>query len=156
MKAREIMVQPVVTIRRDANLEEAAGLLLQNRIGSLVVVDEVGGLCGIVTESDFAARERRVPFSTILMPQVFKEWIPFRGIERIYHLARTTPVGAIMRVDPAFVSEDTPVDEVVRQMLRLEIKHVPVVRDGRPVGMISRHDLLRMLVEPTPTADAGG
>jgi len=40
-------------------------------------------------------------------------------------------------------TEDTPLQEVANQMLRYDIDHVPVVRDGVPVGMVSRHDFLR-------------
>ncbi|WP_406694607.1 CBS domain-containing protein [Singulisphaera sp. Ch08] len=146
MKALEIMVQPVVTIRRDTSLEEAARIMLNNRFGCLPVVDDSGRLCGIVTESDFAAKERGIPFSTLFLPQVLNEWIPLQGIERIYQAARTTPVSTIMGTDPASVSEETSVEEVVKQMLYRDINHVPVIRDGIPVGIISRHDLLRIMI----------
>ena len=42
-------------------------------------------------------------------------------------------------------AEDTPVEEVVRQMLRCDIDHIPVVRDGVPIGIVARHDFLRMI-----------
>ena len=141
MQAREIMVQPVVTVRRGTNLEEAARLLLDHRFGCLPVVDETGRLSGIVTESDFAAKERGVPFSTLLLPQVLNQWMPPRGVERIYEAARTTAVDEIMSTEPATAAEETPVEDVIRLMLRDDINHVPVIRDGTPVGIITRHDL---------------
>ena len=146
MKAREIMVQPVVTVRRGTSLEEAARLLLDHRFGCLPVVDEAGRLSGIVTESDFAAKDGGVPFSTLLLPQVFNQWMPPQGVERIYEAARTTAVEEIMSAEPATAAEETPVEDVIRLMLRDDINHVPVIRDGTPVGMITRHDLLRMMV----------
>jgi CBS domain-containing protein len=146
MKAREIMVQPVVTVHRDTSLAEAARVLLDHRFGCLPVVDESGQLCGILTESDFAAKQGGVPFSTLFLPQVFHEWIPPEGIERIYQAARTTRADEIMTENPAAVSEETLVEEVIKLMLRRDINHVPVIRDGIPIGIISRHDLLRMMV----------
>ena len=146
MKVREIMVQSVKTVRRDTSLAEAARLLLDHRYGCLPVVDDAGRLCGIVTESNFAARERGVPFSTLFLPQVFNEWMPPEGIERLYQAARTTRADDIMSTDPATVSEETSVEEVIEQMRYRDINHVPVIRDGIPVGIISRHDLLQMMV----------
>lgn len=149
MKAREIMVQPVVTVRRETSLAEAARLLLDHRFGCLPVVDDAGRLCGIITEAEFAAKERGIPFSTLLLPQVFNEWMPPQGIERIYQAARTTAVGDIMSTEPVSVSEEASIEVVVKQMLYRDINHVPVIRDGIPVGIISRHDLLRIMIADT-------
>ena len=141
-----IKLGPLKTVRRDTSLAEAARLLLDHRYGCLPVVGDAGRLCGIVTESNFAARERGVPFSTLFLPQVFNEWMPPEGIERLYQAARTTRADDIMSTDPATVSEETSVEEVIEQMRYRDINHVPVIRDGIPVGIISRHELLQMMV----------
>lgn len=141
-----IKLGPLKTVRRDTSLAEAAHLLLDHRYGCLPVVGDAGRLCGIVTESNFAARERGVPFSTLFLPQVFNEWMPPEGIERLYQAARTTRADDIMSTDPATVSEETSVEEVIEQMRYRDINHVPVIRDGIPVGIISRHELLQMMV----------
>lgn len=146
MKATEIMVQPVLTVGRGTSLAEIARLMLDHEFGCAPVVDEDGRLCGIVTESDFAAKERGVPFSTLRLPEVFNRWMPSREIERLYEAARTITAGEIMSTDLVVAAEDTPVDDVVRQMLDRDVNHVPVTRDGVPVGIISRHDLLRMMI----------
>jgi CBS domain-containing protein len=155
MNAGELMVQPVVTVRRDTSLAEAARLLLGHRIGCLPVVDDSGLLCGIITESDFAAKERGVPFSILRLPQVLNEWMPPEGVERVYRAAATTTVGDVMSSHTFSVLEDAPIEQAMRLMLDHDIGHVPVVRDGTPVGLISRHDLLRMMVvaqdDPQPT-----
>ena len=123
--------------------------MLDHRFGCLPVVDDAGRLCGVVTESDFAAKKRGVPFSTLFLPQLFNDWMPPEGIERVYQAARTTRTDDIMSTDLATVSEDASVEEVIEQMLYRDINHVPVVRDGIPVGIVSRHDLLRMMVAGT-------
>ena len=43
-------------------------------------------------------------------------------------------------------AEDTPAEEVASQMLHYDIEHLPVLRDGVPVGLVSCHDFLRMIV----------
>jgi CBS domain-containing protein len=149
MKVREIMVQPVVTVREDATLEETARLLLERRIGGVPVVNAQGGLCGILTESDFAAKERGFPFATFRWPQVLGQWLPREGVERIYQAARTRTVREVMTPEPVTVKEDDPVEEVVKRMLARQIHRIPVVRGAVPVGIVTRHDLLRLMLPHT-------
>ena len=97
MIVRELMAQPVVVVREDATLEEVARTLLERRIGCVPVVNGRGELAGIVTESDFAAKERGFPFSPFSMyrhPQVLGRWLPREGVERIYREARTMTASA--------------------------------------------------------------
>lgn len=146
MKVHEIMTQPVVTVARDTTLAEVAQVLIERRIGSVLVVDDQGRLCGIITDSDFAAKERGVPFSLLRLPQVFGQWMPPRGIERAYEAARTLTAREIFSPEVITATEDEPVEMVVQRMLHHDIHHIPVVRDEVPVGMVARHDLLKMIV----------
>jgi CBS domain-containing protein len=61
-----------------------------------------------------------------------------------------------MSTDPVVASEETPVEEVVHQMLYRDINHVPVTRNGMPVGISSRHDLLRMMIADAKFDDGAG
>lgn len=146
-RVRDIMTRPPLTIRDDANLEETARTMLKHGIGCLPVVDPEGRLVGIVTESDFAAKRARIPFSTFEMPQVLGEWLGKEGVERIYREARQRRAAEIMSSPVHTVEEDDSIEQVLEIMLRRRIKHVCVVRDGRPVGVIARHDLLKLLGE---------
>jgi CBS domain-containing protein len=150
MKAREIMTQAVATVRPETSLAEVAQIMLDRRIGCILVVDQPGKLCGIVTETDFAAKERGVPFSIHILPEVFSKLVPREVIERIREAARTTAAREIMITEVITATEETPVVEVAAMMNRHEIKHVPIIRDGSPVGIISRHDLMRMLIGVGP------
>jgi CBS domain-containing protein len=145
MKAREIMAQPVITAKQDTTLDEIARLMLTHNIGCVVVVDEQGQLCGIATESDFSAKEQGVPFSTLRLPRVFGQWMSREGIERIYEAAKTMTVKEIMTVDVITLTEDDSVEQALTLMLKHGIHRIPVVRDGKPVGMLARHDLLKMM-----------
>jgi len=145
MNVREIMVEPVVLVREDTPLEEVARIMLQRRIGCLPVVDGADKLVGIITESDFTGKERGFPFSAYLAPQVFGEWVDESGIERIYEAARKRTASEIMTRQVVTATEDEPVTDLVVRMVQKDLKRVPVVRDGVPVGIVARHDLLKLM-----------
>jgi CBS domain-containing protein len=150
MKAREIMTRPVVTVREDSTLDQVARTLLEHRIGGVPVVDAQGRIRGVITESDFAAKSQGFPFSTFRYPQVLGQWLPQGGLERIYQAARTMTAREIMTKDAVTVVEDDTLEEIVRRMLRYDVHRLPVVRDGVPVGMVTRHDLLRLMLPDNP------
>jgi len=148
------MRKPVVTVRRETSLAEIARIMLSQGIGCVPVVDDDGKLRGIVTESDFSARERGMPFSLLILPPLFGDSMPREVVEQIRREAETTAAKEIMITALITAVEDTPAEEVARQMLRHDIDHIPVVRDGVPVGIVSRHDFLRMIVGEAGSASS--
>jgi CBS domain-containing protein len=140
------MVTPVVTVREDTSLDEVARTLLERHIGCVPVVNTRGELCGIVTESDFAARKSGFPFSTFRWPQIFGQWLPKEGVEQIYAAARTTTAGEIMTGSVVTVTEEAALEDVLRQMIDRDLHRIPVVRGRVPVGIVTRHDLLRLML----------
>jgi CBS domain-containing protein len=149
MKARELMTQPVVTVGPETSLAEVGRIMIERRIGCVPVVDEHGRLCGIITDADFAANERGLSFASLLVPQVFSDAMPPEAVERVRREAEMTAAKEIMTTRVITAAEETPAEEVARQMLRHNIDHVPVVMEGGPVGLVSRHDLLRMIIGET-------
>lgn len=146
MKVRELMSQPVTAVRTDTTLEEIARIMLTQHIGCVPVVDAQGKLRGIITESDFTAKEKGVPFSTFRAPQLFGQWVDQGTIERLYETARTMRASEIMSAHTVTVTEEQPVETAIQLLLKHDVNRLPVVRDGVPVGIVSRHDLLRLMV----------
>jgi len=149
VKIKAIMVKPVITVSAEATLEEVARLMLERNIGCVPVVNQRDELCGIVTESDFTGKERTFPFSPMSIyghPQVLGEWLPKQGVERIYEAARTKKVREIMTACVITATEDQTVEEMVRQMVTRNLHRIPVVHDNKPVGIVTRHDLLRLMI----------
>jgi CBS domain-containing protein len=117
--------------------------MLQRDISGLPVVDELGQLVGIVTEGDFLRRaetgkERRRPrwLTFLLGPgRLAQEYVHTHGRK----------VAEVMTPDVASVTEYTALGEIVRLMERRRIKRVPVTRDGKLVGIVSRGNLLRAM-----------
>lgn len=146
MRVKDFMSKPVMVVREDTTLEEIARMMLDNSIGCLPVVDLNGKICGIVTESDFAAKEKGLPFSTFRAPQLLGRWMSQEGVERIYDAARSMTAKEIMSRRVAAVTDDQSAQDAVELMLKFDVNRIPVVREGVPVGMVSRHDLLRLMV----------
>jgi len=145
MTVGDIMSQPALTVSEDATLEDVARIMLDRGIGGLPVVDAEGHLRGIVTESDFCGRECFVPFSAYKLPRMFGQWMPTDGVEAIYRTARAMKAGAVMSHPVVTTTEDEPISSLVRRMIERNIKRLPVVRGDIPIGMITRHDLLRLM-----------
>jgi CBS domain-containing protein len=150
MFVRQIMMAPVITVDEDCSLEEAAKIMLDHNIGGLPVVDSQGNLCGIVTESDFVAKEKGIPFSIYRFPQMFGEWMPQEHVERIYQAARRRSVREIMSEDVITLTEVDTIEAVLDKMLKGGLHRLPVVRARKPVGIVTRHDLLRLMLKQFP------
>jgi CBS domain-containing protein len=145
LKARDISPDLLVTVKGEATLEEAAALMLQMDIGSLLVVDGHGKLIGIITDADFGVGPTHAPGATgqpEVLGHIVRKDVP---VEQIYHAARTRRVRDVMSTPVVTVEEDDSIDTVVGRMFQNRIRHVPVVRHGRPVGMVSSRDLLQLL-----------
>jgi CBS domain-containing protein len=146
MKIKELMTQPVTVVTTNTSLEEVARLMLERQIGCVPVVDESGQLAGIITESDFAAKSGTLPFSRFRAPKLFQQWIGQEGIQRLYDAARTLKASEVMHRHVHTLTEDQPVGKAVELLLQHDVNRLPVVRAGVPVGIVSRHDLLRLMV----------
>jgi CBS domain-containing protein len=152
MKARDVMTTDVVSVEAGTPVLQAAQLMLQKRISGLPVIDK-GKLVGIVTEGDFLRRselgtQRRRP-----------RWLEFLvGPGRLaaeYVRACGRKVDEIMSTDLHVVTADTPLDEVVQLMEKRCIKRVPIVENGKMIGIVSRANLMLALAslvrEAAPT-----
>ncbi len=145
MKVSQIMRQPVLSMREEDSLEEAARMMLEHDLRGIPVVNDHGQLTGFLSVSDFVAKDKSLPFSRFYAPQLFGKWVPKEGIERIYEEARSTSIKEVMSTKVITVSEETTVEEVVELMLRRDLNRIPVVRDGAPVGIVARYDLLKLM-----------
>jgi CBS domain-containing protein len=150
MTVREIMMAPVVTVQEDCTLEEAAKLMLERNIGCLPVLNRSGEICGIVTESDFVTQEKGIPFSFYRFPQVFGQWMPKEGVEKVYAAARTMTAAEIMSRRVVSVREDDTLESLLEKMLHSGYHRLPVLRGKTPVGIVARHDLLNLMCSRLP------
>jgi nucleotide-binding universal stress UspA family protein/predicted transcriptional regulator len=145
-RADEFMTSPAFVAGERTPLVELVEVMLTERIGSVPIVDGRGEIVGIITESDFVGGDRFVPLGAYQIPQCFKDHLTEETLEHIYSAGQELTAGQIMRKAVVTVTEDEPVPQVVAKMFGRNLKRIPVVRDGVPVGVITRHDLLRLLI----------
>ncbi|MDP1752851.1 MAG: CBS domain-containing protein [Reyranella sp.] len=152
MKAADIMTTSVVCIRSDATILEAARLLLSERISALPVVDAAGKLEGIVSEGDLIHR------AEIGSEKPVSRWKALfednATLARDYLKAHGRTVADVMSHPVVLAEEDTEISVVAARMDQFSIKRLPVVRDGKVVGIVSRANLLQALISAPGAAGA--
>jgi CBS domain-containing protein len=143
MNAKDVMTPHVVSVAPEESVLVAARLMLQKKISGLPVVDDLANLVGIVTEGDFL---RRAEIGT---KRQRPRWVEFFvGPGRLadeYVQFSGRKVRDVMTRDVRTVALETPLVDVVHLMERYHIKRVPVVEDGRIVGIVTRANLLHAM-----------
>ena len=143
MRARDVMVRAVVTTSSDTTVEQLARLMINLRISGVPVMDRDGRLVGIVTEGDLL---RRVETGTERHRPRWSE--PFSSSSRLaaaYIKSHAKRVADIMTREVFSVEELATLGEIADLLETKHIKRVPVVHDGKIVGIVSRADLLKVL-----------
>ena len=143
MQAKDIMTTDVVTVEPDARVADIAGLLVEHRVSAIPVVDADGQIVGIVSEGDLMRRseihtEKRHSWWLVAMTSSAKlaeEFTKTHGVK----------ASEVMTKDVTTVTEDASVGWVAEVLESKKIKRVPVVRDGKLVGIISRANLIQAL-----------
>lgn len=138
---RDVMTPDVVTVSESAEFKEVAGLLAAHRVGALPVLNPVGHVVGIVSESDLLLTQRyphAAETARLIEPG------RLRG-ER--HRADGRTAGMVMSAPAITIAPGTTVTQAARLMHTHKVKHLPVVdADGALVGIVSRADLLRVFL----------
>jgi CBS domain-containing protein len=156
MHAHQIMTRPVITVTPDTAIVDAANTMLQRHISGLPVVDGAGKLVGIVSEGDFIRR------SEIGTQRKRGRWLKFLlgpgKAATDFVREHGVKIGEIMTPQPLTITEDTTLEEIVLIMENNKVKRLPVLREGRIVGIVSRSNLLQAVASlarqiPDPTAD---
>jgi CBS domain-containing protein len=156
MLARDVMSAPVITVGPRADLRSLIGTMLGKKLSGLPVVDDAGNLVGIISEGDLLRR------SELGTEKKRSSWLMFilgpgRGASE-YVRTHSRKVEELMTRDPVTVAEDTSLEEIVTLMEQRHIKRVPVLKDRKIVGIVTRADLLRALIplEQEPVGPAPG
>ncbi|TDI96593.1 MAG: CBS domain-containing protein [Deltaproteobacteria bacterium] len=147
MLVKELMVSPVITVKSNNTLEHVAKIMIKNRIGCLPVVDNEGKMLGIITEAEFTAEKSTFPFSRVNAPKLFGKWMLKENIEDMYKSAKTMKAEEIMNTSYVYVDKDDSVFDLLNIMIDNNVFRMPVLKDGKPVGIITRHDLLKLIID---------
>ncbi|ABL87542.1 putative signal-transduction protein with CBS domains [Pyrobaculum islandicum DSM 4184] len=122
LRVSDVMVRNVITAKKDDKIKDIAIKMYENKVGSVVIVDEEGKPVGIITERDLV-------------------YVVARS------LAPDTPAWMVMTENPIVIREDALITEAMEKMRVQNIRHLPVVdTSGRLVGMLSFRDVVDFVV----------
>lgn len=146
MLAKEIMTSNVITVGPDDTVEDVIKILLENKISGVPVINESKEVIGIVSEGDLIVRNQKLrpPAFIQILGEVIYLDDPNDFREELKK-AVAYKVEDIMTVVPATVEEDTPVEEIASIMSQEGINRVPVTRDDKLVGIVTRADIVKSL-----------
>jgi acetoin utilization protein AcuB len=141
MLVHERMSKNPITINKDIPINQALKLMRDEKVRRLPVLNDKGKLVGIVSERDLLYASPS-PVTSL-------------SIHELHYLISKITVGKIMTKDVITVSEYTPLEEAARIMADNKIGGLPVVRDGKLVGIITESDLFRIFTEILGARDMG-
>jgi acetoin utilization protein AcuB len=141
MLVKSRMSSSPITISPDTSLHDALSIMRENKVRRLPVLDSGGRLVGLVLERDllYAAPS---PATSL-------------NVYEMNYLISKIKVKDLMASDLITVTEDTPIEEAARVMVDNNIGGLPVVRDGKLVGMITESDLFEIFLEILGGREAG-
>jgi CBS-domain-containing membrane protein len=146
LTAKDIMNRDVITVRPDTEITKAAGILLEQKINGLPVVDDKGELVGILCQSDLIAQQKKMPIPSLF---TFLDGLialtSMKQIEKEVRKIAAIVVSDAMTTDPVTVGPDTAIETVAALMVDNSFHTLPVVEDGHLVGIIGKADILKTL-----------
>jgi CBS-domain-containing membrane protein len=144
LKVRDVMSQSVISVHRGTPLKDVAGLLIDHRVSGVPVVDPDGAVLGVVSEAD------------LLMKEQGAEAIRHRRLARFVGESRESRVqlaklaavtaGEAMTAPAVTIGSASRLNEAAALMTARKVNRLPVVDDGRLVGIVTRADLVRAYV----------
>lgn len=148
MQARDVMTTAVITVSPETQMGRIASILLEKRISAVPVVDQTGSIVGIVSEGDLLResapdREKGRDWWLALLAEGEALSREFLATLRNNNKAARE----IMSAPVVTVSEDTDIGEIGKLFASLQINRVPVTREGRITGIVSRADLVRAIAK---------
>jgi CBS domain-containing protein len=147
LKVRDIMTTELITVSPETEILQAAEVLLGNHINGVPVVDNSGKLVGILCQSDLIAQQKRLPipsFFTFLDGLI--ETSSAKRIEKEIQKIAAVTVAQAMTTDPVFVAPDMGIEVVAGLMVDSGLHTIPVLDEGKLVGIVGKEDILNTLV----------
>ena len=155
MIARDIMTSSVVTVSPDTTVADIVRLLLERDLSGVPVVDPSKRVVGIVTDIDLVERHMKVHLPTYL--GILGTVLPIgthRTDEEMRHILAVS-ASDLMTKEVVTIEPGATIDEVATLMVDRGVNPVPVVEAGELVGIISRADILRVVLSEESDTDAG-
>jgi CBS domain-containing protein len=148
LKVREIMTTTVVTAKPDTTVGELADILAKNKISGVPVVDDQDRVLGMVSEADIILQDADLHFPYYV--QFLEMVIYLQSVHKFEERVRKSigsKVSEIMTTEVVWASPEESVREVATLMADRNVNRLPVVDDGRLVGIVTRGDIVRAIAQ---------
>lgn len=152
MEVADVMTRDVLTVTPETSVQDVARLLWSRGVSGVPVVDAAGSLVGIVSELDLLVRNANLHIPQYL--RVLDIMIPLGSrheFDEDMRRALGTTAAEVMTSEVFSVGPQTDLADAATLMLDKDVNRLPVVEQGRIVGIISRADFVRLLAQDIPT-----
>ncbi len=152
MKVKDVMIRDVITCMPDDPLGLVARLFRENHISGIPVVED-GKVVGMVSETDLLrlfktpeySGELWLPSPLEIIEIPVRSLVRFEEAKKALESMKSKPVRDIMKKEVHSVSPEDSLEEASSKMVRYRINRLPVVENGKLVGIVARSDIIRGL-----------
>jgi len=153
MRAKDIMTENIVCVNVKETVFAAAELLLGSGVSAAPVVNDQGNVLGIVSEADLI---HRAEIETALQPGLVRRLLGTEATAaRDYVASHTRKIADVMTREVVTASDEATLGELVELIEKHRVKRIPIVRDNKLVGIVSRANILGALLSREPEGSVG-
>ncbi len=147
LTAADIMTKDIISVRQETPVSELAKLLTSHNISGVPVLDSNDAVIAVVTESDLIDQSKKLHIPTVvtILDSVFYLENPDKMEAEMKKIA-ASKVSEICSGTPKTILPDTRLDEIATIMAEGNIHTIPVLDDGKLVGIIGKKDIIKTLI----------
>ena len=149
---RDVMTTDVLSFKPQDTVQAAAEAMTERSIGGAPVVDDEGNVVGMLNDDDLIVSDVRLHMPTVISVLGAYLELPSSAsrFDKEVRKAVGATVGEVMSENPETCGEDETVEQVATVLHEHNLSRLPVVRDAKLVGIVSRGDILREIVKKGP------
>lgn len=152
MLVRQVMTTDVLTFSPDDGVQDATRRLIERGVDGAPVLDDDGRLVGMLSSGDLLVQETKLHYPTVI--SLFGAYLELpsshRRFEEDLRRAVGATVGDVMHDEPVSCAEDDTLERAATLMHDYEVSRLPVVSDGKVVGIVARGDILKAVMGAGP------
>lgn len=146
-RVKDIMSTDVISVSPETEIVQAARIMIEKRINGLPVLDGDGRVVGILCQSDLVAQQKSVPIPSLFsLMDGFMPLTSLKKLEKEVEKIAALTVDQAMTAKPITVTPETGIEEVAGLMVDKGFHTLPVVQDGKLVGVVGKEDVLKTLL----------
>jgi len=147
IKAKDIMTKEIITVSPEAEIAQAANLLLEKRINGVPVINTAGELVGILCQSDLITQQKSIPIPSLFtLLDGYISLTASKRMDKEVEKIAATKVAEAMTANPVVVDPATDIEEIAALMVEKNYHTLPVIDAGKLVGILGKEDVLKTLI----------